>query len=106
MLPVCRALIVASLLATVGSSRSFCAHQLVYFNELAGGPENGHEHLFHSNLNWGQDLLILLRAQNSCLVPRIKILVYSDSGYEASAFGICGTSVSRFPFATINNEGC
>jgi hypothetical protein len=29
---------------------------LAYFNELAGGPLGGREHLLDSNLDWGQDL--------------------------------------------------
>jgi len=29
---------------------------LAYFNELAGGPFGGREHLLDSNLDWGQDL--------------------------------------------------
>lgn len=32
---------------------------LTYFNELAGGPARGHEHLLDSNLDWGQDLKAL-----------------------------------------------
>lgn len=34
-------------------------HQLAYFNELAGGPLNGHRHLVDSNIDWGQDLIRL-----------------------------------------------
>ena len=29
---------------------------LSYFNQLAGGPENGYRHLVDSSLDWGQDL--------------------------------------------------
>jgi len=29
---------------------------LAYFNEIAGGPENGWKHLIDSNIDWGQDL--------------------------------------------------
>jgi len=29
---------------------------LVYFNELIGGPSQGHNYLVNSNLDWGQDL--------------------------------------------------
>ncbi len=36
-------------------------HYLAYFNEIAGGPENGAEHLTDSNIDWGQDLLLLKR---------------------------------------------
>ncbi|MEZ6124751.1 MAG: hypothetical protein R3C49_16505 [Planctomycetaceae bacterium] len=32
---------------------------LSYFNELAGGPEQGRFHLIDSNIDWGQDLLAL-----------------------------------------------
>ncbi len=31
-------------------------HYLSYFNEIAGGPKNGHKVLLDSNLDWGQDL--------------------------------------------------
>jgi hypothetical protein len=30
-----------------------------YFNELAGGPENGYKMLIDSNMDWGQDLIRL-----------------------------------------------
>ncbi|HLC84575.1 MAG TPA: glycosyltransferase family 39 protein [Candidatus Nanoarchaeia archaeon] len=30
--------------------------QIAYFNEFAGGPENGYKYLIDSNLDWGQDL--------------------------------------------------
>jgi Dolichyl-phosphate-mannose-protein mannosyltransferase len=32
---------------------------LQYFNELAGGPQNGHRWLVDSNVDWGQDLIRL-----------------------------------------------
>jgi hypothetical protein len=31
-------------------------HHLSYFNELVGGPNNGHRYLTDSNVDWGQDL--------------------------------------------------
>lgn len=31
-------------------------HDLTFFNELAGGPDNGYRLLVDSNLDWGQDL--------------------------------------------------
>lgn len=34
-------------------------HHLAYFNELAGGPENGSTLLSDSNIDWGQDLRAL-----------------------------------------------
>lgn len=35
----------------------FHPHHLSYFNELAGGPLGGRQHLIDSNIDWGQDLL-------------------------------------------------
>jgi len=34
-------------------------HHLSYFNELIGGPKNGHKYLLDSNIDWGQDFLRL-----------------------------------------------
>ena len=34
-------------------------HHLAYFNEAAGGPVGGRMHLLDSNIDWGQDLLLL-----------------------------------------------
>lgn len=40
-------------------------HSLAYFNELAGGPDRGHDHLLGSNIDWGQDLLRLKKWQEA-----------------------------------------
>ena len=50
-----------ALLWSVGSSLYHYPHSLSYFNELVGGPKNGHTHLLDSNIDWGQDLLFLKR---------------------------------------------
>jgi hypothetical protein len=34
-------------------------HHLSYFNQIAGGPDNGWKWLAESNIDWGQDLLLL-----------------------------------------------
>ena len=44
---------------TTLSSLSVFPHSLSYFNEIAGGPKNGHWHLGNSNADWGQDLFYL-----------------------------------------------
>ncbi len=36
-------------------------HSMSYFNELVGGPRNGHQYLLDSNLDWGQDAFYLNR---------------------------------------------
>jgi len=53
-------LLVAALVVwTVVSSLNVFPHSLSYFNELAGGPRCGHNHLVDSNIDWGQDLFRL-----------------------------------------------
>jgi hypothetical protein len=37
----------------------FAPHWMSYFNEFAGGPTNGHKWLVDSNIDWGQDILML-----------------------------------------------
>jgi 4-amino-4-deoxy-L-arabinose transferase-like glycosyltransferase len=36
-------------------------HHLSFFNEFAGGPNNGYKYLADSNIDWGQDLISLKR---------------------------------------------
>jgi hypothetical protein len=52
-------LVAVLFLWALASSLAIHPHYLSYFNELAGGPDNGHEHLLDSNIDWGQDLLYL-----------------------------------------------
>lgn len=53
-------LLVSLLLAwSIAGTLAIHPHYLSYFNEAAGGPDNGHAHLIDSNIDWGQDLLYL-----------------------------------------------
>jgi hypothetical protein len=54
-------------------------HYLSYFNELAGGPENGWRHLLESNIDWGQDLLFLKRwVEEHSEARPLKLAYYGD----------------------------
>jgi hypothetical protein len=55
----------------VVSSATIFPHYLAYFNELAGGPENGHKYLVDSNLDWGQDLKGLKRYMEKRGIERV-----------------------------------
>jgi hypothetical protein len=50
---------VTLLLLSIASTLRVAPHHLSYFNEIAGGPDNGSAHLIDSNIDWGQDLLYL-----------------------------------------------
>ncbi len=54
-----RAIAVSCIAWSTIASLAVSPHWLSYFNEVAGGPENGHAHLLNSNIDWGQDLLYL-----------------------------------------------
>jgi hypothetical protein len=49
-------LIGTSLVLTAISSLRMAPHQLAYFNEFVGGPDQGYRYLSDSNIDWGQDL--------------------------------------------------
>jgi len=40
----------------IGESLVSRPNYLAYFNQIAGGPRNGYQHLVDSSLDWGQDL--------------------------------------------------
>jgi hypothetical protein len=46
----------APLVFTAVSVLRVAPHQLAYFNEIVGGPDQGYRYLSDSNLDWGQDL--------------------------------------------------
>lgn len=51
--------LVGLLVWLVSSSLIVYPHSMSYFNEAAGGPARGADHLLDSNIDWGQDLLYL-----------------------------------------------
>lgn len=55
-----------------GAARIHPDH-LAYFNELVGGPANGHRYLADSNLDWGQDLKQLARFLRQNRTERVKL---------------------------------
>lgn len=50
-------LVLLLVFSSIASTLTIHPHYLSYFNEGAGGPENGPNHLIDSNIDWGQDLL-------------------------------------------------
>lgn len=67
------AVVVVLLLWYVFSSLSVFPHSLAYFNEIAGGPDNGYTYVVDSNLDWGQDLQGLARYVEKNNIAHIKV---------------------------------
>lgn len=70
------------------SSLSVYPHSLSYFNELSGGPRAGHDHLIHSNLDWGQDLLYLKEWIASHSVDESCLYLAYYGGFDPSDVGV------------------
>lgn len=55
---------------------------LVYFNEIAGGPNNGYKWVVDSNLDWGQDILRLADFIEKNNIKEIKMDYFSGAPAE------------------------
>ncbi len=79
-LPITQLLITVLLLwQIIGTLRLF-PHQEAFFNELAGGPDGGGRILVDSNIDWGQDLILLRE-------------LLAERGIEDVYLGYFGTAV-------------
>jgi len=74
---------VAWLMAT--NFRTF-PHYLSYFNELVSGPARGHLYLADSNIDWGQDLLRLVRFAEQHPDESVKLSYFGSAPPEAYGF--------------------
>lgn len=54
-------------------------HFLAYFNEFAGGPDNGYKYIVDSNLDWGQDLRGLVKFVDEKNIDQIKVDYFGGS---------------------------
>ena len=61
-------------------------HYLAYFNELAGGPDNGYRFLADSNTDWGQGLRALARYQQEHHLGPVRLSVFTF--LDPAAYGV------------------
>jgi hypothetical protein len=80
------ALIAVTLSLTVVSSLRVAPHQLAYFNEIIGGPDEGYLYLVDSNLDWGQDLKNLKTYMENEKLPIIYLSYFGSA--PPSYYGI------------------
>jgi hypothetical protein len=66
---------------------------LQYFNEIAGGPTNGHRFLVDSNMDWGQDLIRLRRYMEANAVPAVNLAYFGR--VDPRAYGIAFQPLNR-----------
>ncbi len=62
---------------------------LSYFNELAGGPDQGIDYFADSNIDWGQDIKGLKAYMDRKGIPEINLIYYGPNGApETRYYGI------------------
>jgi len=81
----------ALLVWLVASSLAVYPNYLTYFNEVAGGPSHGIEWLDDSNLDWGQDLILLRRFLEDNGVTDAKITAMAR--YDPALYDVPGTEL-------------
>jgi hypothetical protein len=87
-------LVVLCLVFSVVDSLAVWPHEMSYFNELAGGPQNGASHLLDANIDWGQDLLFFRRWYETH--PRARPVYLSYFGFfDPRAIGLDLPAVPR-----------
>jgi hypothetical protein len=79
-------LVVALILWQGAETMAIHPSYLAYFNELAGGPDNGYRFVIDSNLDWGQDLKRLAMFVDDRRIDRI-YLEYFGGGSPAYYLG-------------------
>jgi hypothetical protein len=69
-----------------GGTLAVAPRYLQYFNELAGGPDHGHEWLIGSNIDWGQDLIRLREWMDASGLPWTYLVYFGR--IDPAAYGV------------------
>ena len=56
-----------------GASFYIFPHYLSFFNSVAGGPSGGHNYLIDSNIDWGQDMILLKKYMDEHGVEQVHL---------------------------------
>lgn len=71
-------------------------HDLAFFNQLVGGPQNGYKYLADSNLDWGQDLKPLKQWMDDHNVSHINLAYFGTA--DPAYYGMNCTYLPGSPF--------
>jgi hypothetical protein len=92
-----RWLVPAAMLWLLVANLRIHPHYLCYFNELVGGPKNGHLYLADSNIDWGQDLKRLAAYAREHPGESIKLAYFGSADPTRYGFA-CQALPSVLPF--------
>ena len=79
----------------IGSVVTF-PHYLTFFNEIAGGPDNGYKILVDSNLDWGQELIGLREYMTQENIPSVKLSYHGTA--DPAAYGVVYEPLPSYPY--------
>jgi hypothetical protein len=88
---------------SVAGSLWIYPHSLSYFNELVGGPMNGHRYLLDSNIDSGQDLLYLKQWIEDHPQSR-PLRVRCTAGIDPALLGIATEHLPGGPEETVGSQ--
>ena len=71
-------------------------HYLTFFNEIAGGPDNGYKILVDSNLDWGQELIGLREYMAQENISSVKLSYHGTA--DPSAYGVVYEPLPSYPY--------
>jgi len=83
-----RVAVLGMLAWAMGSSLAAHPHYLPYFNGLAGGADHGIEWLDDSNVDWGQDLVLLADFLQATGLGRVNVTPMAE--YDPAMYGVHG----------------
>ncbi len=83
-----------SLVWLLGANLWIHPHYLSYFNELIGGPANGHLYLADSNIDWGQDLKRLAAYARRHPEEKIKLAYFGSA--DPTRYGFACQALPSF----------
>jgi hypothetical protein len=85
----------------IGSVRIF-PHYLTFFNEVAGGPDNGYKILVDSNLDWGQELIGLREYMTKENIQSVKLSYHGTA--DPAAYGVVYEPLPSYPYHQWTSE--
>jgi hypothetical protein len=71
-------------------------HYLTFFNEIAGGPDNGYKILVDSNLDWGQELIGLREYMAQENISSVKLSYHGTA--DPAAYGVVYDPLPSYPY--------
>lgn len=90
------AAVAAMVLWLIVGSVAIFPHHLAFFNEIAGGPQNGYKILVDSNLDWGQELIGLRKYMTQENIPSVKLSYHGTA--DPTAYGIVYEPLPSYPY--------